>query len=158
VRFLRGDHSVAIGEFDSVCVVVWRGEVTKPSFELQRAGLAEVVSRHAGRAALLCVVENSAKPSEDDERSASSEMIMAHGDRLKCVACVIEGKGFRAAVNRGALAGMVLLLRNKKTLVSVFATAREGSHWVSKHLELRALTELEAAVEQVRSSLPSLQK
>jgi len=128
--------------------------VTDGPFGLQKAALAQVVERHPGAAGFLCVVESTAKAPSDKLRSASSDMIMGHGALLKGVACVIEGQGFLAAVNRGALASMVLLLRNKKTQVSVFATAKEGVHWLAKHVEIPSLTELEAAVEYMRSTLP----
>ena len=122
VRLLKGDDSVAIAEVGPVCVVIWRGAVTEAPFELQRAALARVVDRNPGTAGMLCIVENSAKPPGDKLRSASTDMITRHGTNLKCLGCVIEGTGFMTAVHRGALAGMVLLLRNKKTSVSIFAT------------------------------------
>jgi hypothetical protein len=150
---MRSDDAVAVGEIGAVCAVIWRGAVTEAPFELQRVGLEQVVERHPEGAAFLCIVEGTAKPPNDKLRSASGQMINAHGDRLKCVACVMEGQGFLNAVNRGALAGMVLLLRNKKTSVSVFATVKEATEWMRKHLALTA--DFGASVEHLRSTLPS---
>jgi hypothetical protein len=154
VRLLPGDEAVAVGENGNICVVVWRGAVTEAPFELQRSGLAEVVARNPEGAGLLCVVERTAKPPEDTLRRASSQMIAAHGERLRCVACVIEGEGFKTAINRGALAGMVLLLRNKKTAVSVFATVREALVWMSRYLEVRPMADFAANVDYIRTTFP----
>jgi hypothetical protein len=151
---LRGNDAVAVGESGGVCVVIWRGAVTTEPFELQRAGLAEIVDGNPDGAALLCIVEPTAKPPDDALRKASSQMIAAHGERLRCVACVIEGEGFKNAINRGALAGMVLLLRNKKTAVSVFATVREALQWMSGYVEVRSVTDFEATAEYIRSTFP----
>lgn len=155
VRLLHCDETVVVAETGELCVVIWRGAVTKEPFERQRAGLAEVVKRRPDGAGFICVVERTAKPPEGDElRRASSEMISVHGDRLKCVACVMEGEGFKTAINRGALAGMVLLLRNKKTAVSVFATVTEAAVWMGKHMGSRPKDEIVSVVDHIRSQLP----
>jgi hypothetical protein len=153
---MHWDETVVVAETGSLCVVIWRGAVTKVPFEWQRSGLAEVVERHPHGAGFLCVVEASAKPPEEELRRASSQMILAHGEKLKCVACVMEGEGFRAAINRGALAGMYLLLRNKKSPVSVFAKVPEAVRWMGEHIEIQPPDELVSTVETIRSRLPAL--
>jgi hypothetical protein len=50
-------------------------------------------------------------------RKASLKMVTDLGEQLACVACVIEGSGFRAATVRSVLAGMALLLGNNKPAV-----------------------------------------
>jgi hypothetical protein len=150
-RLIHGDDALAVGEVGAICVVVWNGKVTAEPFEKQRAGLAEVVARHPEGAAFLCLVQSTAKPPEDDLRKASSQMIQAHVGRLKCVACVMEGEGFKAAINRGAVAGMVLLLRDRKLPVSVFAKVDAAADWMSRHMEVRSTRSLVAGVEEIRS-------
>jgi hypothetical protein len=154
VRLIRLDTAVAVAEVSGTCVVIWRAAVTKVPFEWQREGLEQIVSRHMDGAGFLCIIETSAKPPEDDElRRASSQMVMAHGSRLKCVACVIEGEGFKAAINRSALAGMVLLLRNKKTPVSVFAKVKDATEWMARYTHLPPQQYLDR-VEDIRARLP----
>jgi hypothetical protein len=149
-RLIHGDDAIAVGEIGAVCVVVWNGKVTAEPFEKQRSGLAEVVARHPEGASFLCVVQSTAKPPEDDLRKASSQMIQAHAGHLKCVACVMEGEGFKAAINRGAFAGMVLLLRDRKLPVSVFAKVDAAADWMSRHMEIRSTRSLVAGVEEIR--------
>jgi hypothetical protein len=154
IRLIHCDSAVAVAETGAICVVIWRGAVTKVPFEWQRHGLDEVVKRHPRGAAFLCLVEATAKAPEDELRRASSQMVQVHGEQLKCVACVIEGQGFKAAINRGALAGMVLLLRNKKTAVSVFAQLREAARWMAGHIEMRSVDDFTRTVEDIRSKFP----
>lgn len=156
VRVLHCNETVIVADAGCVCIAIWRGRVTKGPFELQRSGLAEVVQRNRAGAGFLCIVENAAKPPEDTLRRASAEMILSHEERLKCVACVIEGQGFMAAVNRGALAGMVLLLRNRKTEVSIFPRVTEASRWMSQHVGIPPVGEFVETVEGLRSRFPPL--
>jgi hypothetical protein len=150
---LHSDATIAVGEVRQISVVIWRGAVTAVPFELQRAGLAETVKGHPDGAGFLCIVEKTAKPPEDELRRASSQMIQAHGAALKFVACVIEGDGFLASINRSALAGMGMLLRNKKTAISVFAKVPEASVWMKKHIDFGSLDAFISAVEYIRSQL-----
>jgi hypothetical protein len=151
---IRCDESIAVAESGPLCVVVWRGAVTKRPFEWQRAGLAEVVRRYPGGAAFLCIVETSATPPGGELRRAAAQMITAHGDRLKCVAAVVEGTGFKAAIDRGAFTAMILLGLKKKTPVSVFARTREAAVWMREHVPLPPIDELLATVESFRSLIP----
>jgi len=153
VRVLHSTETVAVAESGSICIVIWRGAVTKEPFEWQRAALAEIVKLHPGRAGFMCVIESTAKPPQDELRRASSQMVLGHGERLKCVACVIEGEGFSTAVHRGVLAGMVLLLRNLKSAVSVFAKVDDAARWMGQFNARPHGEELASIVEQVRSGL-----
>src|ERR1700722_19753412 len=105
-KTLHCREGVVVAEAGRVCVVIWRGAVTESSFGLQRDGLAQVVRNHPEGSAFLCVIEPTAKPPNDDLRVASTRMIEGHGTHLACVAVVIEGEGFRAAITRGVISGM----------------------------------------------------
>ena len=151
---IRCDQTLAVAEVGPVCVVIWRGAVTKTPFEWQRAGLAETVQRHPRGAAFMCVVETSAKPPEDELRKASAQLVLSHGDVLKCTACVIEGEGFLTAMHRGVLTGMILLTMKRKSALSVFATVAEGVRWMRGHMMLPPDEELVSSVEYIRSRFP----
>jgi hypothetical protein len=155
VRMIRCDGTIAVAETGPVCVAIWRGAVTKTPFEWQRAGLAETVQRHPRGAAFMCVVETSAKPPDDELRKASAQLILSHGDRLKCTACVIEGEGFVTAMHRGVLTGMILLTMKRKSLISVFATVPDSVRWMREYLPLPSEQEIISSVEYVRSRFPS---
>src|ERR1700733_13281755 len=79
---IRCDESIAVAESGPLCVVIWRGPVTRRPFEWQRAGLAEVVQRYPDSAASLCTAETTATPPEGELRRAAAQMITSHGDRL----------------------------------------------------------------------------
>ena len=153
VRVLQCDDTVAVAATGNVCIVIWRGAVTKEPFDWQRAALAEVVKLHPGRAGFLCVIEPNAKPPTDELRRASTQMVLGHGERLKCVALVIEGQGFTSAIHRGVLAGMALLLRNRKAEMAIFATVDEASRWMAQFNSRPHGDELLSIVGQVRSGM-----
>jgi hypothetical protein len=155
-RIIYVDESLAVAQVGRVCVVIWRGAVTRYTFERQRAGLAEVVQKHPDGAAFMCVIEANAKAPDDELRRASTEMIVSHEGHLHCVACIIEGEGFRAAINRGVVAGMFLLARHRRTQASVFATVTESVPWIGRFIALPAGDDLTSSVESIRSRLPAL--
>jgi hypothetical protein len=153
-RVLHCDESIAVGEVGPVCVAIWRGAVTKAPFEWQRAGLAETVQRYPREAGFLCVVEIHAEPPGQELRNASSQMIVSHGEGLACVATVVEGDGFMAAIARGTVGGMILLARKRKCPVRVFATVREAAAWMGQHVHIPSIPEFATNVETIRSRLP----
>lgn len=150
---LHVGDGLAVAEVGRVCVVIWRDAVVRHRFEKQRKGLAEVVSNHPGQAGFLCIIEPSAKPGDDELRRASSEMVASHQDRLKCVACVIEGSGFKAAVGRSVLSGMALLLGNSSTPRSFFATVDGAVRWMAQHVSVDPVAQFSSGVDDVRRRL-----
>jgi hypothetical protein len=152
VRLLHAGDGIAIAEIGPVCAVIWREAVVKSRFDLQATGLAEVVKRNPEGACFLCVVEPTAAPPDDKLRAASVQMVASHGERLKCVACVIEGTGFRAAVGRSVLSGMVLLFGQRKTPLSFFANTSTATQWMGKFVKLNPI-DVVRNVETVRKQL-----
>ncbi len=152
-RVIHCADGLAVAEIEHVCVAIWRAAVTKPLFERQREGLAEVVNRKPGASGFLCVIEPSSKPPNDELRRAAAEMIASHGERLTSVAVVIEGSGFGAALIRGVLSGMVLVLRNRKVPISYFASVWPAARWLSEYLPLSSVEKFALSVESVRSRL-----
>jgi hypothetical protein len=102
----------------------------------------------------MCVIEPTAKPPDDKLRKASSDMLLAHGEKLRCVACVIEGTGFKAAVTRSALSGISLLIMNRKAPISYFANTQAAAVWINGHVSLDSVQRLVAEVENLRGLLP----
>lgn len=152
---LGSDQSVALAHIGPVCAAVWRRDVTQASFARQRAALAEVVARHPGSAAFLCVIEPTSKPPSDELRRASVAMLDEHGDRLKRVAMVIEGTGFRASLVRTILSGLALTWSRRSNL-NYFADVTHGVSWMSGALAIPSVTEVVLAVEATRDTLPKL--
>jgi hypothetical protein len=156
IRILHSGDGVAVGEVGAVCIVIWREAVIKSRFDRQAAGLAEVVKRNPDGSCFICVVEPTAAPPDDKLRKASVEMVESHGEKLKCVACVIEGTGFRAAVGRSVLSGMALLFGRRETPLSFFANTSAAARWMAQYMKVNPL-EVAKSVETVRKALAPAQ-
>lgn len=116
----------------AVCLVVWRRSVTLERFERQRTALHGLADRYPQGIGFLCVIGENTPPPDAELRKASNQMITALGNRLHCIACVIEGEGFRAATTRSVLAGMALLLRASGPRVRIVASAAEAAVWLAQ--------------------------
>ena len=97
---------------EHVCIAVWDVKPTRPLFEIQKAHLATAVAREPGRTLFMCVVSTSADPPDQEIRDASAKMVAAHEKNLAGCCCVIEGSGFRAAITRTVLTGIMLVVRS----------------------------------------------
>lgn len=150
---MRAHDGVGVAEVDNVCVVVWRREVTRPRFDAQYAGLSEVVARSPDGAGFLCVIEPSAGPPDDELRRASAKMISTHQTRLRAIACVVEGTGFRNAVSRSALSGIALLIGRRSMPFSVFGTVGPATDWMAPKLGALRPGTLATHVEALRARL-----
>ncbi len=135
-----------------ICVALWQTKPTRALFEVQRSQLHAAVTRAPGQVAFLCVVEATAEPPDDAERAASAAMITSQGARLLGVACVIEGSGFRAAITRTVLSGMVLMIRTPAP-IKLFDGVRVASPFLARCVRRPLLSELVAQVERGRSML-----
>lgn len=153
VRILHAADGLALGEVEEVFVAIWRASVSKSLFEWQRHCMAESMHRHPNGSAFLCVIEPTSKPPDDELRRASAAMVATHQDRLKCIGVVIEGQGFRAAITRGVLSGMVLLLPNRKVPVSYLSTVAEAADSIDQHFPIRSKASFVAGVSRVRAHL-----
>ncbi len=153
-RIISSSGGVGIMEIGPICAVLWREGVTAPRFEKQRAALAEVVDKHPGQAAFLCIIEPTAHPPDDKLRRASTDMVLGHGDRLKCVAGVIEGTGFRAAVTRSALSTITMFMANRKGRISVFSEITGALRWMVQSAKIDVGPRAASEIERLRGMLP----
>jgi hypothetical protein len=82
-------------------------------------------------------------------------MIASLSGKLRCVALVIEGSGFRAALTRGVLVGMSLLLPNRHAPVSYFSDVIGAAAWISVRSTMTSPEALILSVARVRALLGS---
>lgn len=153
----RGDvfhcgDGIATAQFGHVFVAIWRDAVIESRFNIQRQGLDKAISRYPDDSAFLCLIEESAKPPDEKLRRASYDMVNEHRNSLKCVACVIEGSGFKAATARSVLSGMVLLSGRREPPLSVFATVNAAGQWMNERVTMNP-DSLVDFVENMRSRL-----
>jgi hypothetical protein len=152
-KLLDVKDGLAMGEIENVCVAVWRDGVTYARFERQRKALTEIVQRHPGEAAFLCVVEPTSNPPDDELREASAKMLVDQGQNLVCVALVIEGTGVRTAIVRTVLATIGMIWFRRKAVVEYVATVRSGVEWLSARVSIPSIDNFIKSVEDLRSRL-----
>lgn len=129
-------------------MALWSQKPSPQTFEVQRARLVETVAS-APRTAFLCVVGADTEPPDQAIREASAQMISSHLGKLVAVACVVEGTGFRSAITRTVLSGMLLLLRSAPPM-RVFDDTASAVPWLSSALGGSKLDLLPGAVTQAR--------
>jgi hypothetical protein len=140
-----------LATFGEVFIAVWSTKPTRDLFELQRASLATAVENAPGRTFFLCVISPNAEPPDQAERDASTRMITHHGARLAGTACVIEGTGFRAAITRTVLTGIVLFARSPSPVL-FFEEMDAAVQWMQRRSSEADLSQLAARVEKARFS------
>jgi hypothetical protein len=153
---LHVGDGLVVSRIGFVCVAIWRKDSTVERVKKQSEGLAKVVAQAPGKVGFLCVVEENSAPPNEEARRASARMLEEHGDRLRAVAVVIEGSGFRASIVRSVASGIVWLARRQsKTPVSYVATVDAGAKCLAKHIALGAHGVFIKDVELTRAVLDS---
>lgn len=143
---------MVVGEFGPICVAIWRDEVDLPRFQKQAEGVAAIAAKYPGKGAFVCVVEPTCSPPNEELRLKSITLVNRHDGELACMAGVIEGAGFEAAIARSVLSGMALLFRSTSPR-AYFSNVRAAGIWVGQHIEVDAESSIRT-VEEWRASLP----
>jgi hypothetical protein len=153
LRLLKKGNGIVVGEFGPVCIAVWREDSTRARFDIQKAGLAEVVAKNPGAAGFLCVVEPTSGAPNEEVRKASSMMFESHARDLRAIAMVIEGSGFRSAIVRSVASGIVMLMGSRTIPISYFANVENGAKWMVDYVALGDIGTIKGAVEKLRIHL-----
>jgi len=135
-----------------VCLALWQSQPTRERFAIQRDVLHGAVARDPGKVAFMCVVTAGAPPPGDAERAASAAMVSSQGDKLAGVACVIEGVGFRAAITRTVLSGVLLMIRTPSP-IKLFDGTYAAEPWLAKVVGRKSLAGLTEQCERGRELL-----
>ncbi|HYP88402.1 MAG TPA: hypothetical protein VEQ59_09615 [Polyangiaceae bacterium] len=149
LRRIQDADGLLLASFGPVLVAWWTGKPTPETFERQRSELAARVDANPGRQLFMCVVSSSAPPPEQAEREGSAKMISVHGERLAGCACVIEGQGFRAAITRTVLTGIVVLTRTPAP-VAFFENVKSAQAWLQSRAGGTNLSDLPAQLDRLR--------
>lgn len=146
---------IVVAQIGPVCACLWRKKPTPERFEIQRRCLEAAVKKRPGNTVFLCLVEAGTEPPDDNIRKASSTMITDLGQDLKAVAIVVEGTGFKAAISRTVLSGIVFLIRTPSP-IKYFESAASGAAWLSQYVSVGNIGNFVEQVETVRGSLGKL--
>lgn len=146
---LHRSDALVTAELEKVCVIFWRKQPTRETFNIQKATLDNIVRRHGSGVAVICVVEASTDPPEEELRKASAKMVIDHGNRIACVALVIEGDGFRAAITRTVLSGITFMVRTPAPM-KFFVSPKQAASWVASKVRVASTERFIENVEHVR--------
>jgi hypothetical protein len=144
----------AIGSWQNVLIVVFRGNPTEPSVRAMHLGMMRLVRSCPEGLAFLLVNESGAGIPEGKARDAAHAMFREMGEKFLGVAGVVEGAGFWAAAMRSVLS-VAARMSQRAFPFRIFASAREAVAWLAITLATRRVTstELEAALADVRARL-----
>ncbi|MET0794164.1 MAG: hypothetical protein ABW061_21765 [Polyangiaceae bacterium] len=154
-QLVQVGDGIVVAQIGPVCAALWRKKPTPDRFEIQRSCLQAAVKKNPGNTVFLCVVEAGTEPPEDNIRKASSSMITDLGQDLKAVAIVVEGSGFKAAISRTVLSGIVFLIRTPSP-IKYFESCASGAAWLAQFVPLGNIGGFVEQVEIVRGSLGRL--
>jgi hypothetical protein len=143
---------IVVGQIGPVCAALWRKQPTAERFEIQRSCLQAAVKKRPRNTVFMCLVEAGTEPPDDNIRKASSSMITDLGEELKAVAIVIEGTGFKAAISRTVLSGIVFLIRSPSQ-IKYFESAASGAAWLSQFVAIGSVAGFVEQIEILRGSL-----
>jgi hypothetical protein len=141
-----------LGSVGPVCLALWQTKPTRELVAIQRAYLARAVAHDPGHVAFVCAVAASAHAPDEAERAASAAMINEHGAKLAAVACVIEGSGFRAAITRTVLSGIVFVVRSPSP-IRLFESVTAATPWLARQLGRADIAHFPAQFELARACL-----
>lgn len=147
-------EGLATAEVGRTCVLLWRGVVTDSRFQIQREALEHVANRYPGEASVMCIIEPTSEPPPQALREAASALLNTLAPKLRCVAYVIEGSGFRAAMIRGVLSG-IELVRRKSYPARYFATPGQAAVWIGVETGRKSL-ELSESCQRLRNRMDAL--
>lgn len=145
---------LATAEAARTCVLLWRKSVNETRFQIQREAIEHVATHYPGEAAILCVIEPTSEPPPQELREAAAQLLTRLGPQLRCVAFVIEGSGFRAAMIRGVLSGIEFLRRSTYP-TRYFAEVGRAAAWVASETGRQTMVLADAA-QRLRERMNAL--
>lgn len=156
VEITRVNSDCVLGFGAGVAIALWRYETTGADvLELQKT--AERAHAAAGQPiALIQVVAASAIPPDAQVRTALGRMLASLLGRVSHSAIVHETEGFRAAMIRSIVTGLVAL-SNPGFPHRVFSTVEESVSWMTSGNANLQRAKLLLAIESVRAAAHSAQ-
>jgi hypothetical protein len=150
VAITHREGGLLMASFAHLCIAVWDVKPTRSLFEIQKAHLAAAVAREPGRALFMCIVATSADPPDQEIRDASAKMVASHDKNLAGCCCVIEGSGFRAAITRTVLTGIMFIIRSPVPF-HFCESVMVGCKWLESRSGRGKLQGLAERIDRVRT-------
>lgn len=134
--FASPHDGFSAGVFGPVVAVVWRDALTEDAVTEVEKILDSVCARATEPIAFLTVAQFKAPVPSAEIRERVVACYHRQGDKLGCVAQVVEGDGFWACGARCFIAGIGLLSKRERPM-SVFGRLDEAVAWIARTLPTR---------------------
>lgn len=139
----------ATAAFGPLALSVW-DSIPTPSQARSAATLLATLAKTEKNILVMAVLGANVPPPDGEVREILSQQLAKIDDRVRAVANVIEGQGFRAATVRAVLTGMSLVLRTKRP-EKVCNSVEEAGLFVASHSDRRlTMTDVTRAVADLR--------
>ena len=111
---IDGPGALPMTTWQNVIMIVDDGRAPAHAYARQDAHMARLSALFPGNVGSLVVIPANAVPPSDEGKRAINAVMERHAACLKCVVCVVEGRGFASAVVRATLMTMTLTLRRMR--------------------------------------------
>lgn len=148
------EAGLAIAMHESLCVSLWRGEATMARLDLQDAAFADITDRFPKRSLVLCVLEPGRPPPAHYLRRRIFAMLNYYAPHFEGFACVVEGSGFTASINRAVFGSIEALGGGFQFPMHYCATYRHGISWLKRKRNLDS-DKISSVVDYMRERMPA---
>lgn len=148
-----------------VPVVMWRdifalvdrGRADVSDYPILERMVREQAEQHPRGLGCLVIIPASANPPPDDVRRAINDVLTNLAPLLRCLCWLVEGRGFRAAAVRAALAGLRIVHRPPYP-TTVENDLSAALHWMFPYLRngMVRLPEIPAAIDAISQGRASM--
>jgi hypothetical protein len=160
-RIIHTDDYRVIAEVDSVVVLVATRPATPDHVRIVDRSVKSIIREHPSVSYVHVVDSLPGEPRRlpDDTRKALIELAKKAPPQARCVGIALLADGFIAAAMRGVATAALVAFRSPVPL-RVCSTIDETCMWVEQsyrkaRVDAPPARELQAAIEQVRTTLPS---
>lgn len=124
------EDAYALASVGPVQLVLWRGTLTRESFDRFAAQTDQMILKYPEGFTQLQVIESTSEPPSSELRRESSRVMKRMRGTAIGVAFVIEGDGLKTSIARSILRGMALLSHGAVPL-HYFAQLPEALTWTT---------------------------
>lgn len=128
-RIVSVNQHECIAMWNGVLVQIWRTGTPLASARAARAAARRMAEEHRGYITSIVIVEPTADMPDATARAELAGMAVDQATRMACVALVHEGTGFRVAVIRGVMTGLMLVAKHAFPH-AVFANVDQACEWL----------------------------
>jgi hypothetical protein len=127
VIYAGAEHCLAV--IGPVYTLIANGDPTEALVNQSERALDELEKAYGKACGMLVVVKSNVRPPSEAARHVIRRVMADCARAVVCGAWAIEGQGFVAAANRGALS-MMMMLTHRQYPMKVYGTVRDAAGYV----------------------------